>query len=171
MVEELLAQVPGAQGVLVVTASVADRVTGALPYRPLRLDEVPVGVPWLVVAGGGRLIDEVKRWRVERSPVTQIAAIATIWGVARRHRRSRSLMARRSTSPSIPLLGLMYVCVGPNSPITSHRTSHDGPVVTPSHMRRRGYSPPWGTMRSGWSLRPWCSGWSGGCLIRPTGLT
>lgn len=80
MVEELLAQVPGAQGVLVVTASVADRVTGALPYRPLRLDEVPVGVPWLVVAGGGRLIDEVKRWRVERSPVTQIAAIATIWG-------------------------------------------------------------------------------------------
>lgn len=79
-VEELLARVPGAQGVLVVTASVADRVTGALPYRPLRLDDVPVGVPWLVVAGGGRLIDEVKRWRAERSPATRIAAIPTIWG-------------------------------------------------------------------------------------------
>jgi alcohol dehydrogenase class IV len=79
-VNELLENVTCTEGVLVVTPSIADRVSATLPYRRETLASVPIGTPWLVVAGGGSLMDDAKRWRVTQSPGTRLAVIPTIWG-------------------------------------------------------------------------------------------
>lgn len=79
-VSDLLRQVPEPDAALVVTPAVAAQVSAVLPFRSMPLYDVPARIPWLIVAGGGRLIDDAKRWRVKRSPSTRLVAVPTMWG-------------------------------------------------------------------------------------------
>lgn len=79
-VADLLAHVPRDAATLVATPSVAARVSAVLPYRRKELSEVRPGLDWLVVAGGGRLLDAAKLWRATESPATRLAAVPTLWG-------------------------------------------------------------------------------------------
>lgn len=107
-VSDLLAQVPEPDARLVVTPAVAARVSAVLPYRALPLYDVPVSIPWLIVAGGGRLIDDAKRWRVDRSPRTRLVAIPTVWGsgaeaspIAVTHGGAKDIMVSPALRPDV----------------------------------------------------------------------
>jgi alcohol dehydrogenase class IV len=79
-VTELLRQVPAQEAQLVVLPALAERVATVMPYRQLAPSALTVGTPWVVVVGGGALIDQIKTWRHTQSPTTRLAAIASVWG-------------------------------------------------------------------------------------------
>lgn len=62
------------------TASVRPRVQNVLPW-PIRepTDALPADARWLVVVGGGGLMDEAKAFR-EQHPDLKLAAVPTLWG-------------------------------------------------------------------------------------------
>jgi alcohol dehydrogenase class IV len=79
LLTEIIENLPGAQVVVWCTPSVVERVRKLVPWQvqttPPKLDRAE----WLLVVGGGKLIDQAKLLRAEH-PHLKLAAIPTLWG-------------------------------------------------------------------------------------------
>lgn len=61
--------------------TVAPLVKTTLSFPQITGNENPsTGTPFVVVIGGGKLIDLAKLWRFEHSPNTKLIAVSTLWG-------------------------------------------------------------------------------------------
>lgn len=81
MTLEEAASLPAAETVLWATPSVAARVRERLPFRAWSPAEpLPAGARNVVVAGGGTMLDEAKRFMHDDAPGVRLIAIPTIWG-------------------------------------------------------------------------------------------
>lgn len=78
---DFIARVAPEEAVVLRSPSVVAQVSRALPYPVI--DTLPAdGLthPWLLVVGGGTLIDAAKLWRRDTSSPVRIAAAASLWG-------------------------------------------------------------------------------------------
>jgi alcohol dehydrogenase class IV len=76
-----VAALPAEETVVWATASVAARVRDRLPFAAWSPNEpLPAQAKTLVVAGGGTMLDEAKRFVHDDAPHVRLIAIPTIWG-------------------------------------------------------------------------------------------
>lgn len=78
---DAVAALPPEETILWATPSVAARASERLPFAAWSLgDPLPAGVRTLVVAGGGTMLDEAKRFVHDDAPQVRLVAIPTVWG-------------------------------------------------------------------------------------------
>jgi alcohol dehydrogenase class IV len=76
-----IASLPADETVVWATPSVAERVRQRLPFRQWSLGEpLPAETRNIVVAGGGTMIDEAKRFVHDDASGVRLIAVPTIWG-------------------------------------------------------------------------------------------
>lgn len=76
-----VAALPPEETILWVTPSVAGRASERLPLASWSLGEpLPANARTLVVAGGGTMLDEAKRFVHDDAPQLRLVAIPTLWG-------------------------------------------------------------------------------------------
>lgn len=70
-----------AKTALVTSCSVRQKIEEIVNLKSLkRLEDVPPGVEYIIVAGGGLLLDAGKVFRVSERPSAKLIAIPTVWG-------------------------------------------------------------------------------------------
>lgn len=78
---EAVAALPPEETLLEATPSVAARLRKRLPFAAWSPNQpLPAGARNLIVAGGGTMLDEAKRFVHDEAPLLLLIAIPTIWG-------------------------------------------------------------------------------------------
>ncbi|MGD0437568.1 MAG: iron-containing alcohol dehydrogenase [Bryobacteraceae bacterium] len=76
-----LKSIPQSSAVLRASPSVQARVAAELPFPKIScFADIPAATSALIVAGGGRLMDEAKHFRARRRPALGLILVPSIWG-------------------------------------------------------------------------------------------